>query len=348
MEKCTLQIRLDPHQNVYRWSHRVRGEVVVAAHESLSCRELSIRLNWKTWGTGSRTSGEDVAQHLVPARWEAGKEYRYPFELTVPVGPPTSSGRFFEIKWEVIASAAVGWVEPVIAAQVIQVGRAARWDKAAHGPGSWEPEERLKSEGLQWGCGMAFAILLLAVGSLLLWWAATAGMNVWKIVIGVPAAGLGAFCMAAMLKRGVAAKKLGDPEVHISSANVSPGDTIAVSVRLLPRAPVSLGLIMMHLRGLERAESGSSNTRKIFEESLANQSFRLLPAGRSLARGEALELKGDLQVPRTSRATFSGNSQSVTWWIDVSVAIAGWPDWERRFPIMVESLPIDEPSVDVR
>lgn len=343
MKNCTLQFHLDPHPAVYRWSERVRGEVVVTAQEPIACSELSIRLNWSAPGQGNHTEGTEVGQHLVPGRWEAGKVYRYPFEMTVPVGPPTSSGRLFDIRWLLVASADVGLVATVTAAQEIRVGRADRWDEAGHGRDYMAPEESLQKEVLELGCGVSFAIIMMAVGSLLLWSAAGVGTYVWKIVFGIGSAGLGVFCLVVVLKRGVAAKRLGHPEVHISSASVCPGDTISVSVRLVPRAPVSLGLVMAHFRGAERAESVGNHTRR-FEESLANQSVRLLPAGRLLGRGEVLELRGEVHVPRSSRATFRSVHKSVAWWIDISVAIDGWPNWERRFPIAVQSLPLDEAS----
>ena len=59
----------------------VTGTVVVRSEQGVTCKRLDVACVWTTHGSGNIARGEADGKTLFEGPWEAGQEYRYPFEL---------------------------------------------------------------------------------------------------------------------------------------------------------------------------------------------------------------------------------------------------------------------------
>jgi len=341
MDRCSLRFDLRPRLTSYPAGSRIQGELVVVCHEETAFRGLRLTLTWKTSGAGNSMDGDGVSRDLPSGTWTRGREYRYPVDWIVPPGPPTSSGSHIAVEWSLHAVAHYALLGKLEATLPIRVEPGPTWDPALHGPHYAEPEKELQAEATGVGCGATVAFVLLGFGG----WAVysnrySASCGQW--ILGPLLLVLGSILLFAVLKRGVAAKKLGHPEVHVSSPRAAPGESVTVTVRLVPRAAVKLGPVTLQLRGELSAIRGSGKSSSTTRERWSDQPRVELTSGCRLAKGELLDLEGAVRIPSTARATLAVTDNKIHWWIEVRAVLLGWPDWERKYPLTV--VPPPNPS----
>jgi len=81
-----------------------------------------------------------------------------------------------------------------------------------------------------------------------------------------------------------------------------------------------------------RSGGGDSRTetRRVYEEEvLARDQFELQPS-------VLLEARAELRLPRGAMHSFLAEHNQVRWKLVVRGDIAGWPTFEREFPIVVQ------------
>ncbi len=307
---------------------------MVVCHERTECRALGLRLTWKTTGEGNPQEGEPVERDLFSGTWEEGKEYRYPIDLVVPPGPPTSAGSLLGVQWAIRATARYAWIGRIEVTSSLVVIPGPKGNAAIHGPEYSEPEEALQGEAQMVGCGSVIAAVLILGGAAILF-RADRIESCMGIPFGVALIVGGVIVLWKLLKRGVAAKKLGHPEVHVSSGTAAPGESVTVRLRLVPRARVHLGPISLQLKGEAKTVKGAGKSTTTREESLTDAPAVVLSPGRPLEKEEAWDLQGEIRVPSSARATLVIRDNRIVWWITVRVPVDGWPDWERNFPLTI-------------
>lgn len=337
MPACRLRIQLRPERPVYRPGDVVQGEVVATCEGSVQARKLEVRLGWSTTGNGNTFEEDGKPIPLFTGDWPPGAR-SYPFRLTIPPGPPSSTGEELGIRWGIRATANLAWVPDVRCDQPIRVESGPDWKPALHGPQYAEPEKELQAEVSQLGCATVVAAVLVIIGSCTLASAGSrSGCGPW--IMGPLLLVLGVVLFWFTLKRGIAAKKLGHPEIHVATERALPGETVHVTVRLTPRAAVQLGPTTLRLRGEVRTVKGSGRSAQTMRQALSDGPIVELSPGGRLGKGQALDLEGAVHVPSTARATLSIRDNKIRWWIEVRVAVIGWPDWARDYPLTVVPTP---------
>lgn len=337
MSTCRLRIQLRPERPAYRPGDVIQGEVVATCEGTVQAKRLAVRPAWWTTGTGTPFEEAGTEVVLFSGNWSPGA-HSYPFRFVIPEGPPSSEGEFLGIRWGIRTTASLSWIPDLRCDQLFRVEPGPVWKPALHGPKYAGPEQQLQEEVKGIGCSAAAAVVLFIIGGLTL---AAAGRQSscapW--ILGPLFLVLGAILMGFILKRGVAAKKLGHPEIHVSSDRAAAGETVHVTVRLTPRARVRLGVTTLRLRGDLRAVAGSGRSSRVTREALSDGPLVELSPGGPLERGQTLNLEGAVRVPPTARATLAIPNNLIRWWIEVRVAVIGWPDWARDYPLTVVPIP---------
>lgn len=58
-------------------------------------------------------------------------------------------------------------------------------------------------------------------------------------------------------------------------------------------------------------------------------------ARRAIESGESVTIAERIPLPLDAPLTFAGWENRLEWFVEVTVAVSGWADWRRTFPITV-------------
>jgi hypothetical protein len=347
MSKCELSITLERADRTFRPGEVVRGHVRVRTDAAVPCRRLVVVHHWRTHGRGNVRSGPEQGVSLFEGEWRAGEDQSYAFEVTLPNGPSTYRGHYLNIDHYVVAKADVPWsLDPTATVDIVLTGE--RGPTYDHGPQHKSGPPDVKAEGAMAAVGSVLIAGFFGVPGL--------GMLLGGAAFGViglmrrdPALGFpglilmpfGAVLVAvsagvafALHKRTLAQRKLGTPVLTVEPRMAVPGQEVAVHLALTPRSPVSLTRGVVLLRGQERVVSGTGTNRTTH-----THVFQLQEAGLDLPSdvraGSTLQRSVVLAVPADAPPSFGASDNDLQWAVVVRIGIAGWPDWEREYPITV-------------
>jgi hypothetical protein len=157
------------------------------------------------------------------------------------------------------------------------------------------------------------------------------------VVILFAVAGLSA--VAFLVYFGIAellvAIRVGPTTVETSLHPLEPGEPFEVSLSQRARRTITLNSFRVVCVCEEEAtrsegKDARTETRRVYEEEmLARDRFRLRP-------NEPLEARAELRLPRRAMHSFQAVHNQVRWKLVVRGDVAGWPDFKREFPIVVQ------------
>ena len=101
MAHCQLSIRFDRKNRTWSHGEDVSGHILLQTDKDLRGKTLTVGLRWSCFGRGNALTGPPLSQDLRDLDWFAGREYKYPFCLTLPKGPPSYAGHHFSIDYTV-------------------------------------------------------------------------------------------------------------------------------------------------------------------------------------------------------------------------------------------------------
>ncbi|MBC8043946.1 MAG: hypothetical protein IAF08_10940, partial [Rhizobacter sp.] len=105
MSKCNLTMTFSSPDRTYTAGKSVRGTLNVVVNESMTCKKLMLRSEWRTHGKGNVTTGalQEIAL-TGEEEWGAGTVKSFPFEFAIPAaGPVTYHGHYLNVDWYVAA-----------------------------------------------------------------------------------------------------------------------------------------------------------------------------------------------------------------------------------------------------
>ena len=95
---------------------------MVRAEQNVTCKGLDVACIWTTHGRGNIQRGENDGKTLFAGNWDAGLEYRYPFELNTAAWPPTYYGTFLNVSQLVEARAKLPWsFDPKTSVEIMEL-----------------------------------------------------------------------------------------------------------------------------------------------------------------------------------------------------------------------------------
>jgi hypothetical protein len=153
------------------------------------------------------------------------------------------------------------------------------------------------------------------------------------IVIGLPVFVAGLFGILFGIRPWLAGMRAARPEVTISSDELRVGDAITVGFRQAFTRPATVRNVRMELVFHEWAyySAGKNSSTHTHDESISAFS---MPGGEFEAGGE-LSFTQPMQIPRNGMHTFEAAHNKLTWFLRVTVDIAGWVDFREDYPLQV-------------
>jgi hypothetical protein len=334
MRGVDLEIRLAERDRTCHPGDVVRGEVWVRVERPVACEKLLVRRLWRARGHGNPEEGRPAIQDLFHGEWSPGRIHRYPFEFTLPNGPATYHGRFFRLGWIIDASAEVpGAIDPRAEVELaLEPGPAEGY---YFGP-AHAHEPVLAPAGEEDAPKAVIGGGILAIG--------LAGLFTWPMIgpAGwLEAAGAGATILLGgalafpFVQRVLAQRRLGVPRVGIDVESAHRGGFVDVRVTLSPRVAVTLDALQVDLVAREEVVHGYDSDR-----AWSWKEVHRLPGSpdrfrRAIEAGETVTIEETIGIPPDAPLSFAGRENRLEWFIEVRVAVSGWSDWRRKFPVTV-------------
>jgi hypothetical protein len=123
------------------------------------------------------------------------------------------------------------------------------------------------------------------------------------------------------------------PEITISSDELRVGDEFIVGFRQAFKRPAAVRSVRLELVFHEWAHySAGKNSRTVTHDETMSE---LSQPGGEFEDGGELDFTQALQIPRDGMHTFESAHNKLTWFLRVTVDIAGWVDFREDYPLRV-------------
>ncbi len=133
---------------------------------------------------------------------------------------------------------------------------------------------------------------------------------------------------------------VGETIIEISNARLRPGEPFEIWISQagnMTMNALTATLVCEERATYQQGTNTHTATEKVIEEELA------VAQHAPVTRSRPLEVRQSCRIPVGAMHSFKARSNEITWYLQVVGDIARWPDFERKFPIVVEALP---PQVD--
>jgi hypothetical protein len=215
---------------------------------------------------------------------------------------------------------------------------------------SMQPVAR-RSGGMGGGCLIGFGLIFAVVGCAVLFGPLVGlipsllnggGLPDISVLIGmggsllfsVPFILVGLFIMVLGIRPFIARAKVTKPEVALSTTTPAVGEIVNFTYRQTFKSAADAKRLQFQLVLRESATYQQGTDTVTVRHEHVVQEYEEPP--RHFQGGEALQQQRQFQVPRQGMHTFSANRNKLDWFIRARVAMAGWPDFEEEYPLMVQ------------
>lgn len=154
----------------------------------------------------------------------------------------------------------------------------------------------------------------------------------WLIAFTLPfvAIGVGSVVYFVRLLRGHTG--IGPTSVEVSEHPLAPGGSYEVFITQAGRLSVSsleMFLVCDEEATYHQGTDVRTECRRVFEERVLSRT------GFEVREARAFEEECEVRIPSTAMHSFQGTFNAVQWKLVVRGSAAGWPDYERCFPLVV-------------
>ena len=318
MAACDLSVELDDPQPAYVGGQSIRGSVVVRCSQDVNCKGLDIATAWRTHGRGNVDSGVGGSVIVYSGLWEAGREYRYPFELPLAIWPPTYYGTLLNVSHSVDARARLPWkMDPKASAELTVV-----CDQSV---GDLKPARQQSSS---WVTKIVLGIVATVVVPLLLF-----GLAIFVIPV-LLIAGVVWFIRSYLPKR-----LTGPVEFRLETERPVAGEPVRGVLELRPPKRLKVNGITARVRCQEVCVSGSGSNRTTHRHTAFEQTAVVIDQYRELPAGEAQRFEIEIPLPAASPPSIELSDNKIEWNIEWRIDLPRWPDLTKKQPLRVRSIP---------
>jgi hypothetical protein len=324
----------------------VSGSVNVFVNKKCKCKGLTLEAQWTTRSRAGTVKGGAPTEVLFAGEWREGETVRYPFRLRLPEGPCTYDGELLSVGWSLKARADIPWAIDPKAEKLFRVDAAPTANYYA-GPLYTTPVAP-KGTGDVGALVVRFGIafVLGVVAFLVIQDQARYEPALWAVPPAIFLVG-GALFSLGRIRRQMARRKIGDPEVSFEPMVAAPGQPILITVALSPNGPLELNEIRVHLQAVEKIiysetyySGGRSRTRRVTKtREVVNLTAPVQADKQALAAGQPSTVGSAVDIPPDGPITFAGSDNWVYWLATVHIDIAKWPDWKHTYSIAVVPTP---------
>ena len=315
MAKSHLSIELDDLDRIYFTGEHITGVVVVRAEGDTKCKGLRVSTPWRTHGRGNVVQNKGNQVSLFEGTFQAGREYRFDFDLPITDGPSTYHGHYLNIDHYIKVQMDVPWAFDPKAEQSFRYMQLQSDDEAD-----------IPQPGETHGCvkGILVAILVgFGVASLffppLLLIGAVLGLlvGVWWF-----------------FRRFLPARALGEVTHQIDCHRLAPGEAIAGELCITPPRDLAIEGVQLKARAIESCTSGSGTNSTTHRHTAYEQTWLVAPAG-TLPGGQLSRLKFAGELPDAPLFSVTLSDNTLIWSAELRILIPRWPDWIRSYSFIV-------------
>ncbi len=312
MAACNLKIELDEPKKIRLGGEVVTGTVVVRCDKETSCKGLIVCSRWTTHGRGNVDSGTTEEQTVFQGAWQAGQEYKYPFELNCATWPPTYYGTYLNVSHNIEARAKLSWATDPKAIVEFPV-------VTSSSPADVQPSRKQSSS-----MGMLGWVILSAIALIFLiafWWL----LPIVAIVV----------ALVWFFKSFLPKQLTGSIETKLEPRRVRAGEVMRGHLSFTPKRSVTINGVRCTFTGVESCVSGSGSNRKSHSHDLHNEVVELA-GGQRLPSSQLQSFDFDILVPTNAAPSMKLSDNQVLWNVEMRIDIPSWPDWTETFPLIVE------------
>ena len=326
-----LEIRLDRPDGIYLANEEISG--VVTIHDPDGGRgTVQLVREWWAHGRGSGDFGSRIETTLATT-WERGAT-ELPFTLPMPSGPFTYRGQHTNLDWYVRAESG-GVFSKVKAETGFIYGAIPNMPDVDFGPAYTVPiapntvgsSVTQHIRNLLIGIfGAIFAVVFLSSIAQLPPFFAVLAAAIFIAVVGL--------IVFMVIRNRLAQVKLGQVKLEIMPLELRPSDRVHLRFATLATADLTISSITVKLVQNEFYASGSGKNRSSATKAVLENVVEV-SAQRFVRASEEIAFDLELPISEGAATTFMARDNAVTWQVSVTVAIAGWPDWQHLQAITV-------------
>ena len=336
MSRCELRIQLLEEPAVYQLGDTVSGFIHVDVDAAVKCRGLHVKLVCKSHGRGNRWTSKDNSVVLFTGQWQPGEDLVFPFELTLPDGPPTYEGRIIHLSWYVETWVDIPWAVDPVAEQEIDVFPGKGVPFMGDAPPEFpEVTQPVKMLGTLASIFMGFTVVCGGLGACFSGGdpGALPGFLLFAFALFLFFPVIGFF----VLRNSLAQRKLGAVEFIVEPRDVMPGDEVTVTIRCNPPKPLGVRRVLLKFGGEEVAVSGSGSNRTthrhpLFEEEHALATVATLSGPTTWTR--------TWTIPADAAPSFWLSDNTVEWTVGLHIDVPKWPDYHHGRRLRVAPKPL--------
>jgi hypothetical protein len=157
----------------------------------------------------------------------------------------------------------------------------------------------------------------------------------------VPFALVGVALILFFVRKFLATTGIGPTLVEISAQPLYPGQCYRVFLQQFGRLKINRLEVLLVC---EEEATFRHGTDTRMESRLVAQQALMLCENVEVRHGVPFETDCDLEVPRGAMHSFKSQHNEVNWKVQVRLDVAGWPAYERSFPVIVYPPPVAAPA----
>lgn len=314
MAAVELSVELHDPDKVYLDGEKIRGEIVVRSEKNVTCRALMVSTSWSTHGRGNVDRSTVEETEVFSGAWQAGQQYRYPFELSTASWPPTHYGNYLNVSHVVQAQAKLAWAfDPKASVEFVS------W--ATQIPEDGQPQRAKGPTPLVLKLiGATLGIVLLGV----------VGMMFLFLVPVLLIAGGGVWFFRSYLPRS----RTGKVECLLEPLQARPGETIRGTMRFTPQRKLTVNEVGYRIVCEEKCVSGSGSNRTTHRHEVVNEPHTLVEAA-ELLPGTMQAFEFEYRLPPHAPPSLDLSDNDIHWHVEYRIDIPRWPDFARKLPFRV-------------
>lgn len=321
MSKCDISIQLDDPQATYLIGDVVTGTVNIIVNTDVNCRALTIAGLWKTHGRGNTDSERYGEQTAFEGLMYAGELMTITFSIALESVPVTYHGEYLNIDHYIDVRIDIPW----------------KFDSKGKTeflvlPGANQEIEEPTQPKTNAGCGLFLAFIVGFTGINCVFMGIMLGQPsqgspalLWAGCVLVALAGLVAFLS---LRNSLAERKLGEVKVELGTKIITPNSIVPCEIAFTPLKPIEVTEATAILTGTEVVVSGSGTNKSTYRKILLTQTTVMSDA-KLYPPHQPVNILGELSIPDSVAYSFKSNDNSITWVLNILVAIKNYPDWSH-------------------
>lgn len=341
MSKCNISIELDSPSNRYASGETIRGVIKVSVDAKRKCKALTLELGWAThvlvWAAQGDTRRKErtvLKMDIFSGTWAAG-EHACPFEITMPNGPHSFHGSYFNVDWYMRATANISWAGNSRAEQSFLLVSGPKTHAASYISGDSKTDglasKRNNRDGSARDNLSPLTLLMIVVGAAMVFGTAydvyggivkTVGAGVFGALIFL-AGGMGVW---DWIRGKIAFTKLKNLRVEWPRGIIQPGGKVPLEIYLDSDKRIVHASACLTCFEEFVYRDGRTNL-----QSLSTSSDATIPLQRVIGAEHAFKMKGELVLPEDAPPSFYAYRHQLSWKIVLKIKVKKWGECEREF-----------------